>query len=148
MAKTSLVLQPGETLLRRDMVSLVEGRIVKRVGTCFLTDRRIVVLSEPLLLGVAAVVAILMRVFLRKARSRSQRRDEIALPHLTRLTLSRYGIRQSLDIALDNGRSLRLMMGGRQQEAWLATLEQALQAHDRRLVSTGPTTWQVRPRWG
>lgn len=140
-----MILQAGETLLRKDAVSLVVGRIASRTGVCYLTDRRIVVVSESLLIGVAAGLSIIARATLRKANKLGTQQQEIALRRLTHFSFSKYGLNQSVDIPLGDGTTLRMVMGAKQRQKWLAALDKALRSQNLVRVSDGEETWRVRP---
>ncbi len=139
-------LQPDEHLLRKDAVSLVEGRIVSRTGVCYLTDRRIVVISESMLAGAAAAVSILARTLLRKTKQLGTRQQEIPLKRVGRVSLSRYGVNKTVNIPLGDGSTLRMVMGPKQRQKWLAALDEALRAQGLERVQEGEETWRVRVR--
>ncbi len=141
----AFTLAPRETLLRKDHVSLVEGRLAARTGVCYLTNQRLVVVSESVIAGAAAAVSIIARTLLRKASQLGTRRQEIALKNLTRLSLAKYGLNQSVDIPLGDGTTLRMVMGPKQRRQWLAALEDALRAQGRALTPEGENTWRVHP---
>ncbi|HFC08968.1 MAG TPA: hypothetical protein ENJ54_03780 [Chloroflexi bacterium] len=140
-----ITLSPHETLLRKDRVSLVEGRIAARTGVCYLTSHRIVVLSESVVAGAAAAVSIIARTLLRKSAQLGTRRQEIALKGLTRISFSKYGLNQSVDIPLGDGTTLRMVMNKKQRQQWLGVLEDALRAQGLMLALEGEATWRVRP---
>ncbi len=142
---SEISLSPNENLLRKDHVSLVEGRIVTRTGVCYLTSHRIVVLSESMVAGAAAAVSIIARTLLRKTAQLGSRRQEIALKNLTRVSLAKYGLNQSVDIPLGDGTTLRMVMNKKQRQQWLAALEEALRAQGLMLTPEGKAAWRVRP---
>ncbi len=142
---SEITLFPNEALLRKDPVSLVEGRIVARTGVCYLTSRRLVVVSESILAGAAAAVSVIARTLLRKTAQLGSRRQEIALNNLIRVSLAQYGLNQSVDIPLGDGTSLRMVMGPKQRRQWLAALENALHAQGLALVPESEAAWRVRP---
>jgi len=141
----TLVLQTGETLLRKDFVSLVGKRVVSRTGVCYLTNQRIVVDSESLLAGAGAAVSIIARTVLRKAGQLGARRQEAALERLSRISLGKYGINKTVDVPLSDGTTLRMVMNARQRRQWLAALDQALAARGLRRVPEGEEAWRIRP---
>ncbi len=141
----TVTLHPNETLLRRDDTSLVEGRLVSRTGRCYLTSRRIIVESEPLLVGVAGLLSIISRTILRRAGAYGSRRQEIPLGRLTRVALSKYGLNQTIDLQTDEGPALRMVMGGKQRREWLRALDEALQAAGlERTLAASEGVWYVR----
>ncbi len=141
----TFTLQPGETLLRKDPVSLVGKRVVSRTGVCYLTSQRIVVDSESLLAGVGAAVSIITRAVLRKAGQLGAQRQEAALRQLGRISLGKYGINKTVDVPLSDGSTLRMVMNARQREQWLAALDEALAAQGLERVAEGEETWRIRP---
>lgn len=141
---SEILLSPNENLLRKGRVSLVEGRIVTRTGVCYLTSHRIVVLSESMVAGAAAAVSIIARTLLRKTAQLGSRRQEIALKNLTRVSLAKYGLNQSVDIPLGDGTTLRMVMNKKQRLQWLAALEEALRAQGLMLTPEGKAAWRVR----
>ena len=142
---SEISLSPNENLLRKDHVSLVEGRIMTRTGVCYLTSHRIVVLSESMVAGAAAAVSIIARTLLRKTAQLGSRRQEIALKNLTRVSLAKYGLNQSVDIPLGDGTTLRMVMNKKQRQQWLVALEEALRAQGLMLTPEGKAAWRVRP---
>ncbi len=142
--ESQIILQSGETLLRRDAISLVEGRIASRTGVCYLTNQRIVILSESVLAGAAAAVSIIARSVLRRAKQLGKQKQEIPLRQLSRVSLSKYGVNQSVDIPLSDGTTLRMVMGAKQRQQWLAALDEALRAQGLERIPEGEAAWRVR----
>ncbi len=62
----SFVLQGGERLLRRDMVSFIHGPMRVKPGTCYLTDRRVVAEQISPLAGSLMTVSAIGRAIARK----------------------------------------------------------------------------------
>ena len=139
-----LTLQPGEELLFKVPVSLVTGRLATRTGMCYLTNRRIVVDSETLIAGVSAAVSILARTGLRKLKLLGTRRQEIALRELTGVEMQKYGLNQTVNIPLNDGTQVRMVLGAKSRQQFLQTLEAALRDLGLELVPKRENAWRVR----
>ncbi len=141
-----LVLQSGEQLLFRVPVSLVTGRLATRTGTCYVTNRRIVVISESLAAGVSAVVSIISRAILRKANALGTQKQEVSLKMLGRISLGKYGVGRTVDIPLGDGSQVRVVLNGKQTQRFLEALDSALAEQGLERVAEGEDAWRVRPR--
>ena len=139
-----LTLQPGEELLFKVPVSLVTGRLATRTGMCYLTNRRIVVDSETLMAGVSAAISILARTALRKLKLLGARRQEIALRELTGVEVQKYGLGQTVNIPLNDGTQVRMVLGDKSRQQFLQTLEAALRDLGLELVPKRENAWRVR----
>ncbi len=139
-----LTLQPGEELLFKVPVSLVTGRLATRTGMCYLTNRRIVVDSETLIAGVSAAISILARTGLRKLKLLGDRRQEIALRELTGVEMQKYGLNQTVNIPLNDGTQVRMVLGAKSRQQFLQTLEAALRDLGLELVPKRENAWRVR----
>ncbi len=139
-----LTLQPGEELLFKVPVSLVTGRLATRTGMCYLTNQRIVVDSETLLAGVSAAISILARTVLRKLKLLGTRRQEIALRELTGVEMQKYGLNQTVNIPLNDGTQIRMVLGAKSRQRFLQTLEAALRDLGLELVPKQENAWRVR----
>ncbi len=139
-----LTLQPGEELLFKVPVSLVTGRLATRTGMCYLTNRRIVVDSETLIAGVSAAISILARTGLRKLKLLGTRRQEIALRELTGVEMQKYGLNQTVNIPLNDGTQVRMVLGAKSRQRFLQTLEAALRDLGLELVPKRENAWRVR----
>ncbi|MCF6277839.1 MAG: hypothetical protein L3J16_03720 [Anaerolineales bacterium] len=143
--RSEFVLQAGEKLLRKDAVSLVEGKLVSRIGMCYLSDQRIAVLSEGLLVGAFGAVSVIVRTVLRKLKRYGSHRQEIALRQLTCIALSAYGLNKAVDISLGDGSVLRMVMGAKQRQQWLSALDGALASNELKRVAESENIWRVKP---
>ena len=141
-----LVLQSGEQLLFRVPVSLVTGRLATRTGTCYVTNRRIVVISESLAAGVSAAVSIISRAILRKANALGTQKQEVSLKMLGRISLGKYGVGRTVDIPLGDGSQVRMVLNGKQTQRFLEALDDALAEQGLERVAEGEDAWRVRPR--
>jgi len=141
----NFTLQAGEKLLRKDPISLVEGKLAGRTGVCYLTSQRIVVDSESLLVGAFGVVSIIMRTVLRKMNQYGTRRQEIALRQLTRVSLAKYGVNKTVDIPLGDGDSVRMVFSAKTRTQWLEALDRALSGLGMERVPDGENIWRTRP---
>ncbi len=139
-----LTLQPGEELLFKVPVSLVTGRLATRTGMCYLTNQRIVVDSETLIAGASAAVSILARTALRKLKLLGTRRQEIALRELTGVEMQKYGLNQTVNIPLNDGTQVRMVLGAKSRQQFLQTLEAALRDLGLELVPKRENAWRVR----
>ncbi len=140
-----LRLNDGEKLLWKDSISLVEKRLVSRIGICYLTNQRIVVDTQSLIRGLAGAFSALARALLLNSKQFGTQRKEISLRKMTRISFSKYGLNQALIIPLGDGTEIRLVMGPKQRRQWLAAFDQALQAQRLERVPYGEETWRVRP---
>ena len=140
-----LVLQSGEQLLFRAPVSLVTGRLATRTGICYVTNRRIAVISESLVAGVSAAVSIISRSILRKANALGTREQEIPLKMLGRISLGKYGVGRTVDIPLGDGSQVRMVLNGKQTQRFLDALDSALAEQGLERVAGGEDAWRVRP---
>ncbi len=138
------LLQPGEELLFKVPVSLVTGRLATRTGMCYLTNRRIVVDSETLMAGVSAAISILARTALRKLKLLGARRQEIALRELTGVEVQKYGLGQTVNIPLNDGTQVRMVLGDKSRQQFLQTLEAALRDLGLELLPEQENVWRVR----
>lgn len=138
-----LELHPGEQLLRKDPVSIVEGKLASRTGLCYITTQRVVVESEFLLAGVAGAVSIMMRAILKKFNQFGTRHQEIALSNLSEISLGKYGLNKTVDIAFEDGKKLRLVFSAKTREKWLNTLDEALSALGLQRIEITANLWQV-----
>ncbi|HEB66100.1 MAG TPA: hypothetical protein ENJ02_11250 [Chloroflexi bacterium] len=141
-----LVLQSGEQLLFRVPVSLVTGRLATRTGTCYVTNRRIAVISESLAAGVSAAVSIISRAILRKANALGTQKQEVSLKMLGRISLGKYGVGRTVDIPLGDGSQVRMVLNGKQTQRFLEALDGALAGLGLERVAEGEDAWRVRPR--
>ena len=141
-----LVLQSGEQLLFRVPVSLVTGRLATRTGTCYVTNRRIAVISESLMAGVAAAVSIISRAILRKANALGTQKQEVSLKMLGRISLGKYGVGRTVDIPLGDGSQVRMVLNGKQTQRFFEALDSALAGLGLERVAEGEDAWRVRPR--
>ncbi len=139
-----LRLQPGEELLFQVPVSLVTGRLATRTGMCYLTNRRIVVDSETLIAGVSAGISILARAVLRKLKLLGTRHQEIALSELSGVTVQKYGLGQAVNIPLNDGTQVGMVLSAKSRQRFLQTLEAALHELGLELVSDHENAWRVR----
>jgi len=138
-----LELYPGEQLLRKDPVSIVEGKLASRTGVCYITNQRIVVDSEFLLAGVAGAASIIMRAILKKFNQFGTRRQEIALSNLSEISLGKYGLTKTVEIAFEDGKKVRLVFSAKARDKWLKTLDEALSALGLQRTEITGDLWQV-----
>ena len=140
----SFALQAGEQLLRRDAASFVQGPMRVRPGTAYLTSRRVVAESTPLLVGTLSVLSAIGRAIARKVVRPEW--VEVPLSNLVRVSRERYGMNPNV-LAFSTGGEpvLRVALSGRQFRGWLEALDQALEAQGKALLEEGEDTWRVAP---
>ncbi|RMF29456.1 MAG: hypothetical protein D6759_13825 [Chloroflexi bacterium] len=138
----SIQLQPGERVLRKDRISLTEGKLVNKVGVCFMTDRRLVFQYQPTWMG----ISILMRViFSRLIPAWRKVTREVSYQEMDRIWMEKYGINQAVVVPLPDGVTLKVIFSGRQRTAWFEALDQALAGQGLRRVPDGEHAWRVQP---
>ena len=140
----SFDLGAGERLLRKDIVSFVQGPMRVRPGTCYLTNRRVVAQSTSLLAGSLMAVSAIGRAIARKVVKPDL--VEVPLRDLVRVSKERYGMNPNV-LAFSTGGEpvLKVVFSGRQLRAWLDALDEALETQGKALVEEGEHTWRVRP---
>ena len=139
-----ITLGAGERLLRKDMVSFVQGPMRVRPGTCYLTDQRVVAQSTSLLAGSLMAVSAIGRAIARKVVKPDL--VEVPLRDLVRVSKERYGVNPNvLTFSTGGDPVLKVVFSRRQLRAWLDALDEVLEAQGKALVAEGENTWQVRP---
>lgn len=141
-----LALQPGEEVLFRAPISLVTGKLATRTGKCYVTTQRIIVDSESFAAGAAASVSIISRAILRKTKALGARRQEISLKRLGRVSLGKYGLSRTVDIPLEDGSQLRMVLGNRLTKRFFDALDDALARQEWERVPDGEDSWRMRPK--
>ncbi len=138
---TGFVLQSGEHLLRKDIVSFLQGTMKVQPGNCYITSRRIVTEKySPVVrafLTLSALGGWLKRKLVKPEWS------EIPLSSLVEISQLRYGMNPHV-LALSTGGEpvVRIVFSRRQMQGWM----QALAAEGKMLQQSGENSWRVVPR--
>ena len=144
--KNDILLQPGETIVRKDAISVLHNGVATRVGECYLTNRRIVVASAPSAVGIATPLSALGSLLFGKLKARLTQEEQFPLHELHEIALSKYGLNKTIDLYSADGHTARMVMGPKQRQQWLEALDRVLQAEGlRRVQADAPEHWWIRP---